>query len=207
METATQRILIADDHPLFRDALKQALSGMLARVAIVEAGTLGEMTMQLESDDEVDLVLLDLAMPGARGFPASPSENAISAVPVVVSPPTGSRGDPPLPGVRRLGLHPEVARRDSIVPRSRTVWRAGLWAPPISISMGGGQRFGGAGGTAGDADAPALRVLTLLIDGSSTTASPTARRLEHGEGPSLGDSPEARRGERTQAVSVANRPS
>lgn len=62
------RILIADDHPLFRDALKHALSGAIAAVEIIEAGTIGEMTDRIEAEPEIDLVLLDLAMPGVRGF-------------------------------------------------------------------------------------------------------------------------------------------
>ncbi len=62
------RILIVDDHPLFRDALKTALSGQFDDVAILEAGSLEEANQALEAQDEVDLVLLDLAMPGVRGF-------------------------------------------------------------------------------------------------------------------------------------------
>jgi DNA-binding NarL/FixJ family response regulator len=62
------RILIVDDHPLFRDALKQALLAGVSGLAIVEAGSLDELTSRLESDDETDLVLLDLAMPGVHGF-------------------------------------------------------------------------------------------------------------------------------------------
>jgi DNA-binding NarL/FixJ family response regulator len=62
------RIVIVDDHPLFRDALNQALSVAFDAVEILEAGSLDEITLKLAADNEVDLVLLDLAMPGVQGF-------------------------------------------------------------------------------------------------------------------------------------------
>ena len=62
------RLVIADDHPLFRGALREAVSGLFGRAQIGEAGTFEEMTALLERGGEVDLILLDLRMPGARGF-------------------------------------------------------------------------------------------------------------------------------------------
>ena len=61
-------LLIADDHPLFRGALREAVNGLFARAAIGEAGTFEEVTEFLERGGEVDLILLDLRMPGVRGF-------------------------------------------------------------------------------------------------------------------------------------------
>jgi len=58
------RIIIADDHPLFRAALRQTLSG----VTVEETGDLSALSAALESDRDCDLVLLDLNMPGAHGF-------------------------------------------------------------------------------------------------------------------------------------------
>src|SRR4029079_14810273 len=55
-------------HPLFRGALREAVGGLFAKAAIGEAGTFDEVAEILERDGEVDLVLLDLAMPGTRGF-------------------------------------------------------------------------------------------------------------------------------------------
>ena len=62
------RLVIADDHPLFRGALREAAAGLLERVDIAEAGTFDEVVELLERSGDVDCVLLDLAMPGARGF-------------------------------------------------------------------------------------------------------------------------------------------
>lgn len=62
------RIVIVDDHPLFRGALKQALSDSLETSEIVEAGSLDELTEKLAGGIDVDLILLDLTMPGVQGI-------------------------------------------------------------------------------------------------------------------------------------------
>jgi DNA-binding NarL/FixJ family response regulator len=62
------RILIADDHPLFRDALRLAVQDALGDAVISDAGSLKEAIEILSSADDMDLVLLDLKMPGVQGF-------------------------------------------------------------------------------------------------------------------------------------------
>jgi DNA-binding NarL/FixJ family response regulator len=64
----SRRYIIVDDHPLFRAALKQTLGGGEAGARIDQAGSLDELGALLEADRDCDLVLLDLNMPGARGF-------------------------------------------------------------------------------------------------------------------------------------------
>lgn len=68
MEQQITRILIADDHPLVRGALRQAVANAVAGAEILECGSLEDVTKALEAKTDVDLVLLDLAMPGVRGF-------------------------------------------------------------------------------------------------------------------------------------------
>jgi DNA-binding NarL/FixJ family response regulator len=65
---ATTHLVIADDHPLFRDALRQAVASVLPAAKIDEAGSFQDLTSLLEQDSDLDLILLDLAMPGISGF-------------------------------------------------------------------------------------------------------------------------------------------
>ena len=57
-------LLIADDHPLYRDALKGALISNFKELRMLEAGNLHD-TLQLVDSNDVDLLLLDLHMPGS----------------------------------------------------------------------------------------------------------------------------------------------
>ncbi|WP_165663827.1 response regulator transcription factor ErdR [Metapseudomonas otitidis] len=66
---AAYDILIADDHPLFRSALHQALTlGLGQDVRLVEVASIAELEERLAQKSDWDLVLLDLNMPGAYGF-------------------------------------------------------------------------------------------------------------------------------------------
>jgi DNA-binding NarL/FixJ family response regulator len=62
------RLVIADDHPLFRGALREAVTGLFDGDNIAEAGSFDDISKLLDRNHDVDLVLLDLAMPGVRGF-------------------------------------------------------------------------------------------------------------------------------------------
>jgi DNA-binding NarL/FixJ family response regulator len=61
-------ILIADDHPLFRGALGQAVGTMMPDTRIVEASGMDEVGSVLATSKDIDLILLDLTMPGVQGF-------------------------------------------------------------------------------------------------------------------------------------------
>ncbi|MEX2320192.1 MAG: response regulator transcription factor, partial [Saccharospirillum sp.] len=65
--TDTLQILIADDHPLFRNALSEALSNTGTPVTIEQTDTLDSTLNHLENG-ATDLLLLDLKMPGSEGL-------------------------------------------------------------------------------------------------------------------------------------------
>ncbi len=63
-----QKVIIADDHPLFRAALKQAVTQAVPGVEVVEADSLTAVQGAAEQHADADLILLDIHMPGAQGF-------------------------------------------------------------------------------------------------------------------------------------------
>lgn len=62
------RILIADDHPLFRTALAQTVAGLAPSTEVFEAGSLAAAQALLDQQPDIDLVLLDLHMPDSHGL-------------------------------------------------------------------------------------------------------------------------------------------
>ncbi|AZQ85982.1 response regulator transcription factor [Colwellia sp. Arc7-635] len=63
-----EKIIIADDHPLFRQALLGTLRLKLTQTQWLEAQTIAELEQQLRDNNDSDLLLLDLHIPGAHGF-------------------------------------------------------------------------------------------------------------------------------------------
>jgi len=133
------RLIIADDHPLFRGALREAVAGLFDRIEIAEAGSFEEIAKLLEGDSDVDLILLDLAMPGVRGFSGLMCLRAQHpSVPVVV---VSANDDPTV--IRRcmdFGASGFIPKTLGIEPMRGAVGRVlagGEWTPP-DISLVGG---------------------------------------------------------------------
>ena len=131
-ETQLHRLVIADDHPLFRGALREAVSGVLGRAEIGEAATFEEVTDLLERGGEVDLILLDLRMPGVRGFSGLMYLRAqYPSVPVVV---VSANDDPAV--IRRCmefgasGFFPKTLGADALRAALTHVLQGELWTPP-----------------------------------------------------------------------------
>lgn len=131
VEHQTTRILIADDHPLVRGALRQAVANAVAGAEIVECGALEGVTKALEANSEVDLILLDLAMPGVRGYSGLMMLRAqYPGVPVVVVSGREERN------VIRLcidfgasGFIPKSTDMETMQSAIRAVLAGDLWAP------------------------------------------------------------------------------
>lgn len=126
------RFVIADDHPLFRGALRQTLETQYPQASIEEAGALEDVSGLLERDGEADLVLLDLTMPGMRGFSGLMYLRAqYSGVPVVV---VSANEDPQ--AIRRAiefgasGFIPKSHGIDVIREAIASVMSGNMWTPP-----------------------------------------------------------------------------
>ncbi|WP_299973329.1 response regulator transcription factor [uncultured Pseudoteredinibacter sp.] len=62
------KFIVADDHPLFRGALVQALGQHFADAEVIQAEDIDSLQKQVQTHSDADLLLLDLHMPGANGF-------------------------------------------------------------------------------------------------------------------------------------------
>src|SRR5665213_4494876 len=134
------RLLIADDHPLFRGALREAVAGLIERAEIAEAGSFDEVPKLLDKGGEVDLVLLDLTMPGVRGFSGLMYLRAqYPSVPVVVV----SANDDPA-AIRHCmefgasGFIPKTLGVEAMRNAVSRILGGGVWTPPaVDLRAGG----------------------------------------------------------------------
>jgi DNA-binding NarL/FixJ family response regulator len=126
------RLVIADDHPLFRGALREAVTGLFEPDAIAEAGSFDDISKLLDHNNDVDLVLLDLAMPGVRGFSGLMyMRGQYPGVPVVI---VSGNDDPAV--IRRCmdfgvsGFIPKTLSVKVIRRAIEQVLEGGIWTPP-----------------------------------------------------------------------------
>ena len=138
-ELSHHRFVIADDHPLFRGALREAMSAIYPGVEISEAGTFEEASKLLDENDDTDLVLLDLTMPGVRGFSGLMYLRAqYPSVPVVV---VSANDDPAV--IRRCmdfgasGFIPKTLGIEQMREAVKRVLGGGVWTPP-DVDLTGG---------------------------------------------------------------------
>jgi len=138
-EPLLYHLIIADDHPLFRGAMREAVSGLLAKVEIAEAGTFDDAAKLLDKSGETDLVLLDLTMPGVRGFSGLMYLRAqYPSVPVVV---VSANDDPSV--IRRCmdfgasGFIPKTLGIDEMREAVKRVLGGEVWTPP-DVDLAGG---------------------------------------------------------------------
>jgi DNA-binding NarL/FixJ family response regulator len=162
------RLVIADDHPLFRGALREAVSTLFADVDIAEAGSFDEVSELLDRGGEVDLILLDLSMPGVRGFSGLMFLRAqYPSVPVVV---VSANDDPAV--IRRCmdfgasGFIPKTLGIEAIREAIARILEGGVWTPPdIDLGAGSDAETADLLGRLASLTPQQVRVLMMLSEG------------------------------------------
>ncbi|MFB9950046.1 response regulator [Rhizobium puerariae] len=134
MQTLT--IIIADDHPLFRGALSQAVRGIAGELVIIEAGDFEAARHAAEQNPEADLMLLDLAMPGVSGFSGLMSLRAeFSGLPIVIV--SASDDGATIRRALELGASGFISKSsglDDIRAGVQAVLEGDIWAPKGDLS-------------------------------------------------------------------------
>jgi DNA-binding NarL/FixJ family response regulator len=125
------RILIVDDHPLFREALKQAIVGGVANASVTLAGSLDAANQILGKDDDFDLILLDLRMPGVQGLSGLIYLRAQHPnVPVAVITAADDNGlVQKALNLNASGFIPKTSGIDTIIAAVNAVLNGDIWVP------------------------------------------------------------------------------
>ena len=167
-DTTHYRIVIADDHPLFRGALREAVSGLFKQVEIGEAGSFEEVAGLLDRGSDVDLILLDLSMPGVRGFSGLIYLRAqYPSVPIVV---VSANADPAV--IRRCmdlgtsGFIPKTLGIEEMRAAIKRVLEGGVWTPPdVDLSAGSDAETANLLARLASLTPQQVRVLMMLSEG------------------------------------------
>lgn len=124
-------IIVADDHPLVREALRHALAMALERVRVLEAASLPEALALLESEASVDLAILDLNMPGMNGFAGlAQLRSSEPALPVaIVSATTDHEVVRRALDLGAAGFIPKTLPLGTIAEAIRTILAGEIWVP------------------------------------------------------------------------------
>jgi DNA-binding NarL/FixJ family response regulator len=132
-------IIIADDHPLFRGALRQAVAATPGEWAIAEVGAFDQLVDELRAGREPDLVILDLTIPGVQGLSGLLRlRSEFPATPVMM---VSANDDPGM--IRRClelgaaGFMPKTLDQGEIGAAVLAVLSGEVWAPrDIAMSPG-----------------------------------------------------------------------
>ncbi len=125
------KILVADDHHLVREGLKLALREIDPDVVVIEADSLAKAIDAFRQNPDVDLVLLDLTMPGNTGLSVLEGfEQSCPEARVVVCSASYDL-QTVQSAVRRgvLGFIPKLAGKDALISAVRFILAGGIYIP------------------------------------------------------------------------------
>jgi DNA-binding NarL/FixJ family response regulator len=131
------KILVVDDHPLIREALRHVLLGLDPKLSLLEAEDCPSAQALAQANPDLALVLLDLSLPGASGFSALELfREQFESVPVVVL----SASDERDVVIRALdagamGFIPKTSSNEVMLNALRLVLSGGVYVPPQALGQ------------------------------------------------------------------------
>ncbi|WP_374339288.1 response regulator [Methyloversatilis sp.] len=129
------KILIVDDHPLIREALRHVLPGLAADIRLFDAANCESGLQMADQHPDLDLTLLDLTLPGCRGMTALQTFRAAHpALPIVVL--SGfDDADTVLSALDEgaMGFIPKSSTNEVLLGALRLVLSGGVYVPRQAI--------------------------------------------------------------------------
>jgi two-component system, NarL family, nitrate/nitrite response regulator NarL len=169
----SMKVLIVDDHPVFREGLAALLRQSGLDALVLQAGDVAEAFAFVAQHDDLDIVILDIVLPGMNGLPAVAEFGRLRPqLPIIVL----SSSENPQDARRALaqgalGYVPKSANPQTLLGAIRLVLNGDLYVPPLildettAVRLAHLGRSAGAGGlTLTDRQ---IDVLRQLVEGRS----------------------------------------
>lgn len=167
-DNAVQKFIVADDHPLFRSALRQSITRTFPGAELHEAEDMQSLQRCVAGHGDADLLLLDLHMPGARGFSGLIFlSGQCPEMPVMVV----SANEKPEVMCRAIdygacGFLPKSAPVETIARALRQVLAGEIWLPEaVAGHCGGGSPELAVADVVASLTPQQFRVATMLAEG------------------------------------------
>lgn len=177
------KILLADDHPLFREGIKPVLRKLDTHAEIIETRDYPSAFEATHHARELDLALIDLCMPGMPGVEGIIRYRAaFPAVPVVVVSASEQLDDiQKLLGAGALGYLGKSASSEVILGALRLVLAGGVYLPPSLLEQAGGDEgIGKELGRNTTLTRRQIQVLRQLADGKTNKQIATSLKVTEG---------------------------
>ena len=133
------KFLVVDDHAVVREGLRSVLESLDDRVTVLEARSATEAYALVEQHADLDLVLLDLNLPGVEGYAAMQElHRRHHTLPVVIL--SGSEDTPSVVAALKmhaLGFIPKSSPREVMLQALRLVLSGGVYIPPQALGLAG----------------------------------------------------------------------
>lgn len=141
------KVLVVDDHPLVREGVRFALASLQPDIEVFEAGNSDEALHAAEQHPDLDLVMLDLALPGTPGLAALEELRLRGcAAPVVMLSGSCERSDVIAAlNTGAMGFIPKLSSNEVMLQALRLVLAGGVYVPPQALGMLDGPAGFGAG--------------------------------------------------------------
>ena len=175
------KILIVDDHPLFIEGIRGILQRLDEVVAIETSGSCEEALALTENDDDLDLVLLDLNLPGMSGLDGLQQlRHHLPATPVVlISAPEDRSKVLQAVELGAMGYIPKSSSQDIIISALKLVLSGGVYLPMAVLDTVNSMQAKTSNEEGQTLTPRQVEVLILLAEGSSNKT--IARQLNMAE--------------------------